>query len=99
MLNAMEKFRDEIADADMNDQEKTQALLDYWRQLQEEYGNLTDTALKDGKWITDTYDVSNHELTDSFEETLLSLGTGYQTLEDFMNDFRSASAHYRSRWN
>lgn len=92
MLNAMEKFRDEIADADMNDQEKTQALLDYWRQLQEEYGNLTDTALKDGKWITDTYDVSNHELTDSFEETLLSLGTGYQTLEDFMNDFRSASA-------
>ena len=49
MLNAMEKFRDEIADADMNDQEKTQALLDYWRQLQEEYGNLTDTALKNGK--------------------------------------------------
>lgn len=48
MLNAMEKFRDEIADADMNDQEKTQALLDYWRQLQEEYGNLTDTALKNG---------------------------------------------------
>lgn len=92
MLNAMEKFRDEIADADMNDQEKTQALLDYWRQLQEEYGNLTDTALKNGSWITDTYDVSNHELTDSFEETLLSLGTGYQTLEDFMNDFRSASA-------
>lgn len=92
MLNAMEKFRDEIADADMNDQEKTQALLDYWRQLQEEYGNLTDTALKNGAWITDTYDVSNHELTDSFEETLLSLGTGYQTLEDFMNDFRSASA-------
>lgn len=29
MLNAMEKFRDEIADADMNDQEKTRALLDY----------------------------------------------------------------------
>lgn len=91
MLNAMVKFRDEMANADMNDEEKTQALLDYWRQLQEEYGALTDTALKDGKWITNTYDASNHELTDSFEETLLSLGTGYETLEDFMNDFRTSS--------
>ena len=91
MLSNMAKFRDEIANSDMSDEEKKNALIDYWQEMINTNGDLLQTALNDGEWLTNTYDILSHNLVDSFEETLLALGTGYETLDDFMNNFNDAT--------
>lgn len=91
MLNLLAQYRDEIANLNVTDEERAQMLQDYWEHLQEEYGMMLDKALADGAWITRTYDVYDHELIDGWDETLLHATTGFDTLEEYMENFMAAS--------
>lgn len=49
MLSNITKFRDEIADSDMSDEEKKNALMEYWQEMINTNGDLLQTALDDGE--------------------------------------------------
>ena len=89
----MAQYRDEIADLNVTDEERVAMLTDYWNQLMDTYGVLADKALADGAWITNTYDVYDHQLIDGWEETVTAGITGINTMEDFMSGFNEAAAN------
>lgn len=93
MLNLLAQYRDDIAGLNVTDEERAQMLQDYWEKLQGEYGVFMDKALNDGQFIVDTFSVYDHQLMTDFDDTILSMTSGYKTLEDFMKSFLDASQY------
>lgn len=90
-MDNMAQYRDEIADLNLTDAERTQLLQQYYEQLQQEYGVFLTTALDDAKWIEGEFGVIDHNLINDWDETTLAAVTNFETLEDMQDAFITAS--------
>ena len=93
MLNLLAQYRDDIAGLNVTDEERAQMLQEYWEKLQSEYGVFMDKALNDGQFIVDTFGVYDHQLMTDFEDTILSMTSGFSTLEEYLENFLLASQY------
>lgn len=87
----MAQYRDEIANLNLTDAERTQMLQQYYEQLQQQYGVFLNTALDDAKWIEGEFNVVDHNLINDWDETTLAAVTNFETLEGMQDAFITAS--------
>lgn len=92
IMDNMAQYRDEIADLNLTDAERTQMLQQYYEQLQQQYGVFLNGALDDAKWIEGEFGVIDHHLVNDWDETTLAAVTNFETLEDMQDSFMAASS-------
>lgn len=91
IMDNMIQYRDEIANLNLTDAERTALLQQYYEQLQQQYGVFLDTALTDAQWIEGEFNVVDHNLINDWDETTLAAVTNFETLEAMQDAFVTAS--------
>ena len=91
IMDNMAQYRDEIANLNLSDAERTALLQQYYEQLQQQYGVFLDTALTDAQWIEGEFGVVDHNLINDWDETTLAAVTNFETLEAMQEAFVAAS--------